>query len=508
MPLSVGEAFQGKHGISTKGLIASGLAATIGLCAILIFVIWQDYNQEALKARRAGANLVATIAADIDRNLELYGLSLQAVVDGLKEPDISKISPEMRQLVLFDRAATAKDLGSIFVLDNEGNVVLDSHTLNPAHSNHANRDYFLVQKYGLSGGLYLSSPWTTPEGDNLIAISRRLTNPDGSFKGAVVGTLRLAFFDKLFRQVHLGTGDSLTLVRDDGSIVMRAPFSFEDIGRNVASTPIFQQVVWAPAGFFKDVSRLDGIERLYVFQHIGEYPLTLNYGASVDAIYASWRVKAWVTGALTLLLCGIDATLIVFLVRALRRRSEAEYRLSIAAATDGLTQLCNRRRLDEILNETWREAMTTATSSACLMIDVDHFKNYNDAFGHQIGDEALKAIACCIKSSLPRSSDVAARYGGEEFAVLLPNASADTAVAVGERIRASVLALRADQHGRVDSTPTISIGVASVVPRYGLQPRDLLKAADMALYEAKRNGRNCVEAARGLADIKDVPRAA
>jgi diguanylate cyclase (GGDEF)-like protein len=92
--------------------------------------------------------------------------------------------------------------------------------------------------------------------------------------------------------------------------------------------------------------------------------------------------------------------------------------------------------------------------------------------------------------------DIAARYGGEEFCVLVPEASRDFAATIAERIRASILYLREEQGGRPDSTPTLSIGIASMAPRYGLQPRDLLRAADNALYEAKRTGRNCIVRSR------------
>jgi diguanylate cyclase (GGDEF)-like protein len=143
----------------------------------------------------------------------------------------------------------------------------------------------------------------------------------------------------------------------------------------------------------------------------------------------------------------------------------------------------------------WRRALRNQTPVALLMIDADHFKAYNDNFGHQAGDIALKAIAHCIASSARRASDIGARYGGEEFAVLLPDTSAAEAVQLAEQIRKSVIILRDDQQGRPDSTPTVSIGAASMIPRQGLQPRDLIKAADTALYAAKSNGRNRTEPA-------------
>ena len=131
----------------TKPLIVLGLAVTIGFSAILAFVLWGSRSQEREQARQSASNIVATISSEIDRNLELYNLSLQAVVDGLKHPGLSELSPEFRQLVLFDRAATAKDMGSIFVVDVNGNVVLDSRTLGPQAENYADADYFKVQTH-------------------------------------------------------------------------------------------------------------------------------------------------------------------------------------------------------------------------------------------------------------------------------------------------------------------------------------------------------------------------
>ena len=212
-------------------------------------------------------------------------------------------------------------------------------------------------------------------------------------------------------------------------------------------------------------------------------------------MYSNWWQKATLIGVLMLVLCGINFALVVFLTRALKLRSDAEQQLSIMATTDGLTGLCNRRRLDEIFELEWRRALRSQTPVALLMIDADHFKAYNDNFGHQAGDIALKAIAHCIASIARRASDIGARYGGEEFAVLLPDTSAAEAVQLAEQIRKSVIILRDDQQGRPDSTPTVSIGAASMMPRQGLQPRDLIKAADTALYAAKSNGRNRTEPA-------------
>jgi diguanylate cyclase (GGDEF)-like protein len=481
-----------------KRLIAVGIAVTLGFSAILGFVLWESRSQEREQARQAAYNVIATMSSEIDRNLEIYDLSLQAVVDGMKLPELSKLTPELRQMLLFDRAATAKDMGSIFILNENGTVIVDSRTLTPRADSYAQSDFFLAQKDKLGAGPYLSRPWLAADGEYLIAISRRLSNPDGSFSGVVVGTLRLSYFEKMFSKVKLGDHDALILVREDGSMVMRSPLMGQMIGRNLAASSIFQKTTTYLSGSFEDVARIDGVKRMYVYQHVGEQPLTLCYGISLDSIYAAWRQKAWLIGSLMLVMCAINIALIVFLTRALRRRSEAEYQLSIVATTDGLTKLCNRGRLDEVFDIEWRRAQRIQDPIALLMIDADNFKNYNDQFGHQAGDAALLAIAHCIETNSRRATDICARYGGEEFAVLLPGTLVAEAVDLAEKIRASLLALRADQQGRPDSTPTVSIGAASIIPRQGLQPRDLIKAADTALYEAKCNGRNRTEAAHHL----------
>ena len=478
-----------------KHLTTLSLAITMGFSAVVGTVLWDSRNRDLEQAKQAASNVIALLSSEIDRNLELYDLSLQAVVDGMKLPAVAELSPEIRQLVLFDRAATAKDMGSIFVLSPDGTVVFDSRTLKPNPENHAERDYFRVLADNPLAGAFLSRPWRTADGGGFIAISRRLSSADGTFQGVVVGTLRLSYFQKLFSNLQLSERDSLTLTREDGSVVMRFPFAASTVVQNFASSPIFQRLSDFPSGSFEDSSNIDNIPRLYVYQRVGEQRLVLNYGSSIKAIYSNWWYKAILIGILMLVLCGINLALVIFLTRALKLRSDAEHQLSIMATTDGLTELCNRRRLDEIFESEWRRALRSKTPVALLMIDADHFKDYNDNFGHQAGDVALKSIAHCIASSARRAADISARYGGEEFAVLLPETSAAEAVQLAELIRKSVIVLRDDQQGRPDSTPTVSIGVASMIPRQGLQPRDLIKAADTALYEAKSNGRNRTQAA-------------
>lgn len=161
------------------------------------------------------------------------------------------------------------------------------------------------------------------------------------------------------------------------------------------------------------------------------------------------------------------------------------YQLSIL---DPLTSVANRRRFDRVLTDDWKRAVRSRGPISLILIDVDHFKAYNDAFGHQQGDECLRAIARVLERSVRRSSDLVSRYGGEEFAVILPATPLESAIALAETLRLNVenLTVLSDSSGVV----TISLGVATQVPTYEDHKELLIRAADQALYQAKEDGRN------------------
>ncbi len=164
--------------------------------------------------------------------------------------------------------------------------------------------------------------------------------------------------------------------------------------------------------------------------------------------------------------------------------------LATLAATDGLTGISNRRVFDEALEREWRRAQREQASLALLMIDVDHFKPFNDFYGHLAGDDCLKRLAATIGGSLHRPGDLVARFGGEEFAVLLPGTDAAGALELATRIHDAVSALDMKHEvvplGRI----TLSIGIASDGPDLFHNASALLRAADRALYAAKHEGRN------------------
>ena len=186
-------------------IILIGLMVTLGFSGVFGAILWDMARRDRAKALDAASNLVATIASDISRNIDLYDLSLQAVVDGLRLPEIDRVSPQLRHLILFDRAATAKDLGSILVIDRAGEVTINSRFAVAPAANYAERDFFQVHRQR-SAGLYISRPWVASTGEYLISLSRRIDSPDGSFAGVVAGTMRLSYFYDLFRKVRTGRG--------------------------------------------------------------------------------------------------------------------------------------------------------------------------------------------------------------------------------------------------------------------------------------------------------------
>ena len=171
------------------------------------------------------------------------------------------------------------------------------------------------------------------------------------------------------------------------------------------------------------------------------------------------------------------------------------------ALRDGLTGLYNRRYLDDVLNRELYRAERSGQPVSVLMIDIDHFKHFNDKYGHDVGDFVLSAVARAIMKRI-RPSDIACRYGGEEFAVGLPEASLECARGRAEQMRLAMRDTNLTHLGQTLPAPTASFGVA-VYPTNGTKSTDLLKAADQALYRAKKEGRDrvCVAEEAGPAGV-------
>jgi diguanylate cyclase (GGDEF)-like protein len=461
------------------------------ICLVVGVLLYNARVLEFKRASTAASNLSSAITQDISRNLELYDLSIQGVIDGVNDPFVMAAPDRLRQMVLFDRAATAQYLGALLVLDPAGDTILDSRRLEPPKVNYADRDYFKWHAIHSNTGLFINGPLVSrSDGKMVIGLSRRITRPDGSFGGVVVGTLHLEYFHHLFSKLQLGPRGSLTIFRDDGTLVTREPYDSVQISKALKPKILLERLGTASEGEFQATSVVDGMERLYHFQRIGSLPLVLNVAISIDDIYADWWMKTLVITAIVLACCTIILAFAFGLRRELQRRASAEAALVEIAKMDSLTSIANRRLFMEVLEQEWYLAFLHRSPLSLLIIDVDHFKTYNDAFGHMAGDSALAALGVCLKAHQRGPRDLAARYGGEEFALILPSTDRNRALEIAEAVRQSVLDLSISHPQSDTDYLSISVGVATLVPAQGQPMAELVAQADAGLYESKNTGRN------------------
>jgi len=172
---------------------------------------------------------------------------------------------------------------------------------------------------------------------------------------------------------------------------------------------------------------------------------------------------------------------------------EKNVKLEVLSSLDGLTGLFNRRYFDDNLKKEWKQAIRTGASLSLLIIDIDHFKNFNDHYGHLEGDDCLRKVAQALYEALLRPIDIVARYGGEEFTAILPNTDLDGAVMVARRMMKNVAELNIPHPASpVAGRVTVSIGATTMIPSIDQRATSLLDYADKALYEAKETGRNAL----------------
>lgn len=215
--------------------------------------------------------------------------------------------------------------------------------------------------------------------------------------------------------------------------------------------------------------------------------------AKIYEIKANAKHKKSVAYRNTILILIFLVSLIVFFW-VLRRIISSEEELHKLSTTDGLTGISNRRCFDQRLSMELKRGKRTKKPISLLLIDIDYFKKYNDTYGHQIGDDCLKNIATEINNIAHRATDFAARYGGEEFVIILTNTDEAGAKLIANQLIGNIRALKIPHTAsEIESFVTISIGIATTSPSKDIEPSQLIKAADSALYSAKEGGRNrCV----------------
>lgn len=366
---------------------------------------------------------------------------------------------------------------------------------------------------------------------------------ENSAPAVIVAPINLEWLARITGAVGQRSGTAVNLIDGKGAILARYP-NLDVLGKNMSDHPLIGAMLQGNEGFITTAD-FDGVRRIFAYVPVPWSDARLAVGldeaeilSRIDRqIYIAYAQLAFF-GVLALLTAWLAGEkLIVAPIRLLAHRAKrvgrgdfdvplqentwmaefgslaaalddmarklaereqdlrsANRHLTALATSDGLSGLANRRGFDARLEAEWQIGAEFKRPIALLMVDVDHFKLFNDRYGHVEGDNCLRSMGEVLAATANGEADFAARYGGEEFALLLPGAGVEKALDVAERLRRGIEDLGIAHTEAPAGKVTISVGVASFVPRQNEDAEKLVEAADVGLYAAKRRGRNAVVA--------------
>jgi diguanylate cyclase (GGDEF)-like protein len=479
---------------------------------------WNSRNSDLRVARINSGNMAKALAQHATDSLQAADGLLLDVADrvkvlGLGSPLIAEMMPVLRRL-----ADEMPQLEGVAVYNELGQRVVNSAGKTPAAATNVDRSYFTYHRDHDDAALLIGPALQNSTNGHWIApLSRRINHSDGSFAGVVLATLDLNYFTRLYGAIDVGRGGSISLMLRNGTLLTRHPFDAKFLNRDFSASVVFlQQLPAAESGFADTISPMDGVRRLLSYHAVGKYPLVISVALSQEDVLARWRQETSIYSAGVLLLLLMIATFGWRLIGQIELRLRAEAKaieamnelqemnrlLEMQAYQDGLTGLANRRHFDEVLDKEYRLSTRRGAALSLVLIDVDFFKQYNDIYGHQAGDECLRQVGRVLKELERRPSDLAVRYGGEEMLMLMPETDPAGALVMAEKIRAAIQALGIVHSANPAGVVTVSAGVNSILPnRRHVPPMEaLVGQADAALYQAKRGGRNQVRVAGPVRD--------
>lgn len=405
-------------------------------------------------------------------------------------------------------------LDGLFVIDEQGRWIVNTGASTSENVNSRDREYFLYHQAHTDTRPHIDRPvQSRATGEWVVTISRRLNKPDGRFDGVVLAAIKLRYFTDFYESFDIGKNGALLLASNEGNIFVRRPLRADSIGKSLENASVFRDYASkTSAGVARIRSAQDGITRINSYRHLSRYPLFVAAALSEDETLASWKSDAILHGFGLLILIVSLAFFGNRLILQIQLRVKAEddavtarahvehlnKTLEGLAMRDGLTGLANRRCFDVEIAEELRRAMRDKEPLAIVMIDVDHFKRYNDTYGHIAGDDCLRKIASAAKGAEQRPGDLVARYGGEEIVLLLPHCNEESAALIAARVLQNIRELNIPHTGNPPGIVTASAGVGVLSSGFDTcDAQALIDRADKALYEAKSSGRNrvCIFAA-------------
>lgn len=466
---------------------------------------WSQASKTSKNLGHSVANQLDSVFSEVDRVLHTLGFIIE-------RNEMTPSAMESLQPIMVTHLSRAEYLHGLFVYGANGEWLVHTQPVQARQANNSDREYFIFHRDSRSTRVLISKPvQSRSTGEWIVPVSKRIDDADGRFAGVLLATVRVDYILKLLNGFDIGERGAMSLNLADGAMVLRRPYAIEDLGRVIPNNPLTEAASSARAGMVRLISPIDGIKRLVVFEHLPNNPLFVAVALSEQEILSQWRDAVQIQLVCVLLMISVIGLSTRYVIRSLKLRRASDRALRTAhqqivqtnaqlahlADHDGLTGLLNRRAFDRRFEELLGHSRRYGRTISVALFDVDHFKAYNDEYGHPAGDECLRLVAASLSKAMRRPADVLARYGGEEFIAILPETTAEGAAEVAHAARQEVERLTLRHAGSENGIVTVSAGVASVnFTMADMTAGALTEAADQALYRAKKEGRNRVVVAQ------------
>ena len=503
MPIPIHDPQQAPGALKRLPLRKAAVLFIVAVCLCLFGLLYlqleQSRRQDLAVAKVASSNLTRAMAQQAEDTFHSADLVMTSLVDWIEDDGYGATQKPRLQKTFARRVQQMEQLHGIFFFDKQGQWIITSFADLPRGNGVGDRDYFKFHQQNESTLAHIGPAIRSREnGEWIIPISKRVNDHAGNFQGVLMAGIKMAYFDQFFKSFSLDDNGIMFLGLTDGTLLARRPFEENLIGTSLAQGRIYQKLLpEAQSGTAMIRSVVDDVVRLYGYRQLGSYPLVVAAASSRDTILKGWYERAFQSSviiALVILGVGLFGWVFIHQVRNGERIEKnlrrAQLALEQIATHDSLTGLANRRLFERSLEIEFARGARQVSPVSLIMLDIDFFKRYNDAYGHVAGDHCLMQVAQVVKTCCQRKADLAVRYGGEEFAVLLPDTDINGALAIAGQIRRSVIDKHIIHSGSPTGYLTVSLGCYAFIPSGNDSLETFIHRADAALYQAKNAGRN------------------
>lgn len=488
------------------------LLTCLAVVAINVWTLWFSWQQKLTERANETHNLSVSLARQAEDAFLQVDITLSDAVRQLNQHGIGYAASAVFSRQLKEQHGRLPQLHGLFVYDAQGNWLATSGSYMPARGSNADRDYFIWHKTHPDKGVHISHVIRSRStGELVIPVSMRLDDSAGRFAGVALATVKIDYFRHLYDYYILAERDVIGLIAADASVVYIRPFPDSVINQSVSTSPLFKSALkTATSGSATWRSALDGVERIYGYARLQQYPLIVATGYDRDRIWRDWlmaNLSDVVLNAILLAMITLMGWLLLRQVGAnVRKQLELtqvrdelmtiNHRLQSLALIDELTGLANRRQFDALLEQSLQRSHKSGEPLSLIVIDLDFFKRYNEANGHIEGDLCLRRIGAILKGLPQQQGDFVARYSGEAFAMILPFTNAPDARRIAERAIKAIREARISHQSSelADKIVTASAGCCTLIASgQSGEAERLIARVHKALHKARSNGRNRVE---------------